>query len=44
MRLPPSLDERLQQSAKENERSVNAEIVQRLRNSYDGWKLDRVRA
>jgi predicted HicB family RNase H-like nuclease len=41
LRLPANLHQRLAEQAQENGRSLNAEIVQRLRASMDGWKLDR---
>ena len=38
LRLPEALKLRLQAVAKENGRSLNAEIVQRLLRSFDGWR------
>jgi len=35
LRLPPELKVRIDQSAAENHRSINAEIVARLENSFD---------
>ena len=37
VRLPADVRRELDKAAKENERSVNAEIVYRLRRSLDGW-------
>jgi Arc-like DNA binding domain len=38
LRLPIPLRLKLAENAKANGRSINAEIVQRLRVSLDGWK------
>jgi hypothetical protein len=38
LRLPVELYNRLKETAKENGRSTNAEIVHRLRLSLDGWR------
>ena len=38
LRLPESLRERLRAAAKENGRSLNAEIVYRLRVSLEGYR------
>jgi predicted HicB family RNase H-like nuclease len=39
LRMPESLKMQLQQAAAENDRSLNSEIVQRLRKSLSEWKL-----
>jgi predicted HicB family RNase H-like nuclease len=36
LRVPPNLHRRLQRAAVDNDRSLNAEIVQRLRMSLEG--------
>jgi hypothetical protein len=36
LRLPPKLHRRLKSVAVDNGRSLNAEVVQRLRRSFDG--------
>jgi len=38
LRLPVELHERVKAAARESGRSVNAEIVWRLRRSFDGWR------
>jgi hypothetical protein len=38
LRLPTTLSERLKDAAKENGRSLNAEIVHRLKVSLEGWR------
>jgi predicted transcriptional regulator len=38
VRLPDDLRRRLDEAVKESGRSLNAEIVWRLRRSFDGWK------
>jgi predicted HicB family RNase H-like nuclease len=38
LRLPPLLKAQLEQSAKENERSLNQEIIWRLRASLEGYR------
>jgi predicted HicB family RNase H-like nuclease len=38
LRLPPDLHERLKACAKENDRSLNQEIVNRLRRSFEGYR------
>jgi predicted HicB family RNase H-like nuclease len=38
LRMPLALKLRLIAAAKENGRSLNAEIIQRLKLSLDGWK------
>jgi hypothetical protein len=38
LRLPRPLTIRLKESAKENNRSLNAEIVHRLKVSLEGWR------
>jgi hypothetical protein len=38
LRLPPDVRKELERCARENERSLNAEIVYRLRRSLDGWR------
>ena len=38
VRLPDELKLRLAATAQENGRSLNAEIVYRLRKSLDGWR------
>lgn len=45
VRMPDDLKAKLQQSAKDNKRSLNSEIVARLNASYDdeiGKKLDEI--
>jgi hypothetical protein len=38
LRPPADLWALLRQAAKENERSINAEIIWRLRRSFDGYR------
>lgn len=38
LRLPADLTEKLKVEARKNERSLHAEIVNRLRLSLEGWK------
>jgi len=38
VRMPPQLKERLREAAAENGRSLNAEIVQRLRASLETYR------
>ena len=38
LRLPDDLKEALREAAKENQRSLNAEIIWRLRQSIDGYR------
>lgn len=38
LRVPPTLKQRLAEAAQENGRSLNAEIVHRLRVSVDGYR------
>lgn len=38
LRIPTGLKRMLEEQAVQNNRSLNAEIVQRLQNSLTGWK------
>lgn len=38
LRLPEELRRRLDECANENNRSLNQEIINRLRRSLEGWK------
>lgn len=38
LRLPADLRAQLDEAAKENDRSLNAEIVRRLRKSFEGYR------
>ena len=38
LRLPPEIHATLKQAASESERSLNSEIVNRLKLSLEGWK------
>jgi len=38
LRLPPELHVRLEEAKKENDRSLNNEIVQRIRQSFKDWR------
>jgi predicted HicB family RNase H-like nuclease len=43
VRMPSPLKAQIEEAAAASGRSVNAEILHRLRVSFDAWKLDRVR-
>jgi predicted HicB family RNase H-like nuclease len=43
LRLPPELHLKLKAAAAENGRSLNGEIVYRLRSSFEAYRLNRVR-
>ena len=38
LRMPPSIHGEIQKSAADNGRSLNAEIVQRLKASFEGYR------